>query len=461
MYTMFSDTIAAISTPHGKGGVAVIRISGEDAFTIAEKFIFPKNKKSFSEMRANSVFLADVKTPEGKLLDESLITIFRAPRSYTGENVVEISCHGGILLTQNILSAAFSAGAVQAGPGEFTRRAFSAGKLSLTEAESVIGMIDAKTNAALSLAQRGISGSLHKKTEKIYTDITSVIGNIYAIIDFPDEDLEQMTRNDMENAMDSIIAELDSLKKSYRTGHAVCEGIPTVICGKPNTGKSTILNLLAENERAIVTDIAGTTRDVISETVVCGSALLRLSDTAGIRESADIVEQIGVERSRKEIKNSELILAVFDTSRPFDEEDEEVLALIGSAQDEGKTVIVILNKQDKEKLFGDERFEGFDTISISAKTEDRKALSDKIERKFISGDIENSGEEILTNARQYSSVCDCLASVVSAKYALSSFGDDIAGTELERAASAISELDGREVSVDVVDHIFHKFCVGK
>lgn len=461
MYTMFSDTIAAISTPRGKGGVAVIRISGEDAFEIAEKFIFPKSKKRFADIRANSVFLADVKNAEGKLLDESLITIFRAPRSYTGENVVEISCHGGILLTQNILSAAFSAGAVQAGPGEFTRRAFSAGKLSLTEAESVIGMIDAKTNAALTLAQRGISGTLKKKTEKLYRDITAVIGNIYAIIDFPDEDLERMTRADMEDSMDAIIAELTALKSSYRTGHAVCEGIPTVICGKPNTGKSTILNLLAENERAIVTDIAGTTRDVISETVVCGSALLRLSDTAGIHETADIVEQMGVDRSKKEIESSELILAVFDTSRPFDAEDEEVLALIREAEGEGKTVIAVLNKSDKEKRFGEEMLAGFDTISISAKTEDRKALADKIESKFISGDIESSDEEILTNARQYASVCECLASVVSAKYALDLYGDDIAGTELERAASAIAELDGREVSVDVVDHIFHKFCVGK
>jgi tRNA modification GTPase len=458
---MFSDTIAAISTPHGKGGVAVIRISGENAFEIAEKFIFPKSKKSFADIKANSVFLADVKNAEGKLLDESLITIFRAPRSYTGENVVEISCHGGVLLTQNILSAAFSAGAVQAGPGEFTRRAFSAGKLSLTEAESVIGMIDAKTNAALTLAQRGISGALKKKTEKLYRDITAVIGNIYAIIDFPDEDLERMTRADMEDSMDAIIAELTALKSSYRTGHAVCEGIPTVICGKPNTGKSTILNLLAQNERAIVTDIAGTTRDVISETVVCGSALLRLSDTAGIHETADIVEKMGVDRSKKEIESSELILAVFDTSRPFDEEDEEVLALIREAEENGKTIIVVLNKSDKEKCFGEELFEGFDVISISAKTEDRKALSDKIESKFINGDIENSNEEILTNARQYASVCECLASVVSAKYALDLFGDDIAGTELERAASAIAEMDGREVSVDVVDHIFHKFCVGK
>lgn len=461
MYTMFSDTIAAISTPHGKGGVAVIRISGDDAFSIAERFIFPKSKKSFDEIKANSVFLADVRSPDGKTLDESLITIFRAPRSYTGENVVEISCHGGILLTQNILSAAFSAGAVQAGPGEFTRRAFSAGKLSLTEAESVIGMIDAKTNAALSLAQQGISGKLTKKTEKLYNDITAVVGNIYAIIDFPDEDLEKMTREEMESAMDDIITELDKLKSSYRTGHAVCEGIPTVICGKPNTGKSTILNLLAENERAIVTDVAGTTRDVISETVVCGSALLRLSDTAGIHETADVVEQIGVERSRKEIENSELILAVFDTSRPFDEEDKEVLDLIGDAKENGKTVLVILNKSDKEKCFGEELFSGFETLTLSAKQGDRQLLSDAIESKFISGDIENSGEEILTNARQYSAVCDCLASVISAKYALSAFGDDIAGTELERAASAISELDGREVSVDVVDHIFHKFCVGK
>ena len=461
MYTMFSDTIAAISTPHGKGGVAVIRISGENAFEIAEKFIFPKSKRSFSEIRANSVFLADVKNAEGKLLDESLITIFRAPRSYTGENVVEISCHGGVLLTQNILSAAFSAGAVQAGPGEFTRRAFSAGKLSLTEAEAVIGMIDAKTNAALTLAQRGISGTLKKKTEKLYRDITAVIGNIYAIIDFPDEDLERMTRADMEDSMDAIIAELTALKSSYRTGHAVCEGIPTVICGKPNTGKSTILNLLAQNERAIVTDIAGTTRDVISETVVCGSALLRLSDTAGIHETADIVEKMGVDRSKKEIESSELILAVFDTSRPFDGEDEEVLALIREAEENGKTIIVVLNKSDKEKCFGEELFEGFDIISISAKTEDRKALSDKIEGQFINGDIESSGEEILTNARQYASVCECLASVVSAKYALDLYGDDIAGTELERAAAAIAEMDGREVSVDVVDHIFHKFCVGK
>lgn len=461
MYTMFSDTIAAISTPHGKGGVAVIRISGENAFEIAGKFIFPKSKKSFADIKANSVFLADVRNAEGKLLDESLITIFRAPRSYTGENVVEISCHGGVLLTQNILSAAFSAGAVQAGPGEFTRRAFSAGKLSLTEAEAVIGMIDAKTNAALTLAQRGISGTLKKKTEKLYRDITAVIGNIYAIIDFPDEDLERMTRADMEDSMDAIIAELTALKSSYRTGHAVCEGIPTVICGKPNTGKSTILNLLAQNERAIVTDIAGTTRDVISETVVCGSALLRLSDTAGIHETADIVEKMGVDRSKKEIESSELILAVFDTSRPFDAEDEEVLALIREAEENGKTIIVVLNKSDKEKCFGEEMFAGFDVISISAKTEDRKALSDKIESKFISGDIENSGEEILTNARQYASVCECLASVVSAKYALDLYGDDIAGTELERAASAIAEMDGREVSVDVVDHIFHKFCVGK
>lgn len=461
MYTMFSDTIAAISTPHGKGGVAVIRISGDDAFSIAERFIFPKSKKSFDEIKANSVFLADVRSPDGKTLDESLITIFRAPRSYTGENVVEISCHGGILLTQNILSAAFSAGAVQAGPGEFTRRAFSAGKLSLTEAESVIGMIDAKTNAALSLAQQGVSGKLTKKTEKLYNDITAVVGNIYAIIDFPDEDLEKMTREEMESAMDDIITELDKLKSSYRTGHAVCEGIPTVICGKPNTGKSTILNLLAENERAIVTDVAGTTRDVISETVVCGSALLRLSDTAGIHETADVVEQIGVERSRKEIENSELILAVFDTSRPFDEEDKEVLDLIGDAKENGKTILVILNKSDKEKCFGEELFSGFETLTLSAKQGDRQLLSDAIESKFISGDIENSGEEILTNARQYSAVCDCLASVISAKYALSAFGDDIAGTELERAASAISELDGREVSVDVVDHIFHKFCVGK
>lgn len=461
MYSMFSDVIAAVSTPRGKGGIAVIRMSGENAFGIAEKFVFPKNGKKISDMPPNTVFLSDIKSSDGNTLDEALVTLFRAPRSYTGENIVEISCHGGILLTENILFRALSCGALQAGPGEFTRRAFCAGKLSLTEAESVIGMIDAKTNAALTLSRKGFSGSVSEKINKIYDKITLLAGNIYAIIDFPDEDLEKMSRDEMLYSIDEIISELSALERSYKTGHAVCEGIPTVICGKPNTGKSTILNLLAESDRAIVTDIAGTTRDVISEDVVCGNVLLRLSDTAGIHSTFDTVERLGVERSLREIENAELVLAVFDTSEKFDSDDEEIRSVISNTQKSGKSVLVILNKSDKEALYGKEKFDGFDVLVISAKNDTKKKLSEKIEKLFTDGNIENSDTNIITNARQHAAVYRALESAVSAKNALLVLGDDIAGSELERAAAALCELDGREVSADVVDNIFHRFCVGK
>ncbi len=461
MYSMFSDVIAAVSTPRGKGGVAVIRMSGEEAFSVGEKFIFPKSGKKLSDIAANSVFLADIKTKDGALLDEALVTLFRAPRSYTGENVVEISCHGGILLTENILSLAFSCGAVQAGPGEFTRRAFCAGKLSLTEAESVIGMIDAKTNAALSLSRRGLDGAMSDKINKIYNDITGVASNIYAIIDFPDEDLESMDRDEMAASVDKIINNLEKLESSYKTGHAVCEGIPTVICGKPNTGKSTILNLLSESDRAIVTDIAGTTRDVVSEDVVCGSVLLRLSDTAGIHDTSDTVEKLGVDRSRREIDRAELVLAVFDTSDEFDGDDKTILSIVSEAKEAGKEVLIILNKSDKAPLYGEELFAGLPSFSLSAKHDEKEKLSKRIEAIFTDGEAEISGSDIITNARQHSAVKLALESARSAKDALLTFGDDIAGCELERAAGALLELDGREVSVDIVDNIFHKFCVGK
>ncbi len=461
MYSMFSDTIAAVSTPRGRGGVALIRMSGEDALAIAERFIRPKSGKNITETAANRVVFCDVVDADGTLLDEALVSVFRAPRSFTGEDTVEISCHGGILITENILARALSCGAVQAEGGEFTRRAFCAGKLSLTEAEAVIGMIDAKTNSALALSRGALSGGISAKTDALYKKITEVIGNIYAIIDFPDEDLEKMSREEMADAIDGIIAELSSLERTYKVGHAVCEGIPTVICGKPNTGKSTILNLLSESERAIVTDIAGTTRDVISENVVCGSVLLRLSDTAGIHSTEDTVEKLGVERSRREIENAELVLAVFDTSCDFDEDDAHMLETVKGARDMSKEVVVILNKSDKEAKYGAERFRGFDTIALSAKTEDKTRLAGKIESLFLDGRIEQGDSGIIVNARQHSAVALALESAKNAKDALYTLGDDIAGSELERAAAALCELDGREVSVDVVDNIFHKFCVGK
>lgn len=469
MYSMFGSTIAAISTPRGKGGIAVIRISGDEAIDICEKFIFPKSGKKLSDIRHGSVCLADVKDEDGSLLDESVITVFRAPRSYTGENTVEISCHGGILLTESILMRTLSCGAVQAGPGEFTRRAFSAGKLSLSQAEAVIGMIDAETKAALSLSRINLDGAIRRKTDAIYDTLKNVVSGVYATIDFPDEDLSSLSDDDVQNGIISAMDALERLRRSYKTGHAVCEGIRTVIFGKPNTGKSTILNLLAEKERAIVTDIAGTTRDIISETVAAGNVTLRLSDTAGVHGTSDFVESIGVQKSIEALEEAELILAVFDLSQGLDSEDEEILKHVENRAALGIPVIAICNKSD---LFDSEKTEadisriaktlGTDPILLCAKNEtSRDALVSRIETTFESSDFSTVDNAVITNARQFAAVTEALSHVKSALETLEFLGADTACSELELAMGSLGELDGRQVTIDVVDSIFHRFCVGK
>ena len=469
MYSMFGSTIAAISTPRGKGGIAVIRISGDEAIDICEKFIFPKSGKKLSDIRHGSVCLADVKDEDGSLLDESVITVFRAPRSYTGENTVEISCHGGILLTESILMRTLSCGAVQAGPGEFTRRAFSAGKLSLSQAEAVIGMIDAETKAALSLSRINLDGAIRRKTDAIYDTLKNVVSGVYATIDFPDEDLSSLSDDDVQNGIISAMDALERLRRSYKTGHAVCEGIRTVIFGKPNTGKSTILNLLAEKERAIVTDIAGTTRDIISETVAAGNVTLRLSDTAGVHGTSDFVESIGVQKSIEALEEAELILAVFDLSQGLDSEDEEILKHVENRAALGIPVIAICNKSD---LFDSEKTEadisriaktlGTDPILLCAKNEtSRDALVSRIETTFESSDFSTVDNAVITNARQFAAVTEALSHVKSALETLEFLGADTACSELELAMGSLGALDGRQVTIDVVDSIFHRFCVGK
>ncbi|MBQ8496169.1 MAG: tRNA uridine-5-carboxymethylaminomethyl(34) synthesis GTPase MnmE [Clostridia bacterium] len=469
MYSMFGSTIAAISTPRGKGGIAVIRVSGDDAITICEKFIFPKSGKKLSEIRRGSVCLADVKDEDGGLLDEAVITVFHAPHSYTGENTVEISCHGGVLLTESILMRTLSCGAVQAGPGEFTRRAFSAGKLSLSQAEAVIGMIDAETKAALALSRINLDGAIRRKTDAIYDTLKTLVSGVYAIIDFPDEDLSSLSEDEVRDGIISAMDALEMLRRSYKTGHAVCEGVKTVIFGKPNTGKSTILNLLAEKERAIVTDVAGTTRDVISETVAAGNVTLRLSDTAGVHGTDDFVESIGVQKSIEALEEAELILAVFDLSRGLDAEDEEILTHVENRASLGVPVIAICNKSD---LFDSEKTEadisriatalGTEPILLCAKNEtSREALVSRIETTFESSDFSASDNAVITNARQFAAVNDALSHVRSALETLDFLGADTACSELELAMGSLGEFDGRQVTIDIVDSIFHRFCVGK
>lgn len=469
MYSMFGSTIAAISTPRGKGGVAVIRISGEDAISICESFVFPKSKKRLSDIRHASVCLANITDEDGELLDEALVSVFHAPHSYTGENTVEINCHGGILLTEAVLTRALSCGAVQAGPGEFTRRAFSAGKLSLSQAEAVIGMIDAQTKASLSLSRLNLGGAVRRETDAIYESIRHVVSSVYAVIDFPDEDLSSLSEDEVRDGIEKAISALENLRRSYKTGHAVCEGVRTVIFGKPNTGKSTILNLLAEKERAIVTDIAGTTRDVISETVAAGNVTLRLSDTAGVHGTDDFVESIGVQKSIEALEEAELILAVFDLSRGLDAEDEEILSHVAGRAALGIPVIAICNKSD---LFDSEKSDrdtkkiadalGTEPILLCAKNQNsRETLVSLIENIFESSDISSADNAVITNARQFAAVNEALSHAQSALFSLDYLGEDTACAELELAMGKLGELDGRQVTIDIVDSIFHRFCVGK
>ncbi len=459
---MFTDgtTVCAVSTPFGRGGIAVLRVSGKDAVSIAGCVFSPGPGQPLSDLPAGQMVWGRIYA-EGRQIDDGMAVCFRGPHSYTGEDTVEISCHGGILLTEKVLSALLAAGASPAGPGEFTKRAFLNGKLGLTQAEAVIDLIDAQSEEKLRLAGAGARGNLRRETDGIFSTLKDVLASTYAYIDYPDEDLTDMTPAMLSSSIEAVRARLSRLKATYTSGHAVNEGIPAAIVGKPNTGKSSLLNALLGRDRAIVTDIAGTTRDVLEETVVLGRVMLRLSDTAGIRETDDTVERMGVERSLSALSASELVIAVFDTSRPMDEEDT---ALGARLQGVGCPVICVENKSDLPRVW-DTAALGIPfakTLVMQAKGGDTSALREAVEALFVSGDIDYERDAVLSNARQYAAVSSALSSVERASEALAKgYTQDIACLDLELALSSLGEVDGRSVSGEIVDAIFHNFCVGK
>ena len=457
---VFDSTVAAISTPFGKGGIAVIRISGDDAVKIAQKVFVPRNKKPLSECEKNVVF-GDIYS-EGKIIDTGIATVFYAPHSYTGENTVEISCHGGILLTKTVLESVLASGAQMAGPGEFTRRAFTNGKISLSAAEAVGLAIEAQTDEQLKLAAASSRGVLSKECGKIAEMLKSLISSVYAYIDFPDEDLTDVSTDEMIKKVSEIEDALFKLRSSYKSGHAIGEGIDTVIIGKPNVGKSTLLNLLCRDDVAIVTDIPGTTRDVISKNIPLGRVLIKISDTAGIHKTEDAVEKIGIERAVGTLMKAELVLAVFDNSKPFDDDD---IALCKSLDGISAQKIAFINKCDLDKKFDKSKIESHfsDIVEISAKDgQSFEKIKDIIEGKYIAGEIDYDTVAVLSSARQNKAVITAHECVVRAKETLlSGLTQDIAGMDLESALSSVCEIDGREVSNDIVSDIFSKFCVGK
>ena len=384
---MFASTIAAVSTPPGKGGVAVIRISGADAVAIGKRIFRGKGKVSFTE-RARTQIYGDM-LYRGEVVDDGLITYFPAPASYTGEDTVEISCHGGMLISHTVLESALLEGAQPSAPGEFTKRAFLSGKISLTDAEAIGAVLEAESLSQIMLARPKSRTRLTEATEKIRRSLTSLLSSIYARIDYPEEDLGDFTDEETVKEIDSILSLLNSLIDTYRVGKAVNEGISTVICGKPNVGKSTLYNLLCGFDAAIVTDIPGTTRDVLEKKISLGNVMLLLSDTAGIRVGAsDAVEEIGINRSRERIDSSELILALFDSSRPQDAEDDDVIECI---KDSRAAVIAIITKCDQGGFLEQVREQARNLrcdavieISCTASGADAiGAVRDAVERLFV------------------------------------------------------------------------------
>ena len=466
---MYGNVIAAISTPPGKGGVAVIRVSGKGAFEIAERVFSPISGKRIGDYPPRTQIYGYIIYNEEKI-DDGMLTAFPSPRSYTGEDTVEISCHGGALITRTVLEALLSAGATPAEAGEFTRRAFINGKLSLYEAEAIGTLLEATSHEQIKLSASPARAKLNEAISSIRGELVSLMSSIYARIDYPDEDLGEFTDEESRITLIKIRKALVELIDTYRTGRAINEGISTVICGKPNVGKSTLYNLLIGEDAAIVTDVAGTTRDILERTVPLGRVTLRITDTAGVRSGDEVgtVEKIGIGRSKGKILASELILAVFDLSREMDESDRELIEEISKAQ--GYKVCV-LNKCD---LVGDApKFDTSllpdgifgETISISADKDNSGAiytLRELINRLFTDEKISCGEDAIVSSARQHASLVRAKSFIDTAIEAFDmGLPQDAASSDIEMAIGAISELDGRAVSDSVVGDIFAKFCVGK
>ncbi len=456
-----TDTIAAVSTPRGKGGVAMIRLSGADAPEIGDRVFFPASGKKLSEVGHGRSVYGRIRMPDGQVVDDGMATVFLSPRSFTGEHTVEITCHGGVLITEQVLRAVLLGGARAAEAGEFTRRAYLWGKLKLTQAEALGNLLEAATESQLTLARNGMGGHLARKTEGLYDTLKTVLTSVLAAIDFPDEDLSELSRGEICASVDGVLSELRRLMKTYDTGRAVSEGVPTVLCGKTNAGKSSVYNRILGYDAAIVTEIAGTTRDVLREAAVLGKTLLRLCDTAGLRRSDDPVEAIGIQRTREEMARSGLILAVFDGSSPPDAED---LALARQVSELGVPAIALWNKSDVNLTDPAPLRPYFEHILTVSAKEGRgfEELGACIDGLFIDGSLNMADDAIVTGARQY-------AALASAEEALSSASADLAAdlpldlccVGMEDALMSLGQLDGRELGLELVDEIFHKFCVGK
>ncbi len=453
-----SDTIAAIAAGTVPSAIGILRLSGPGAIAAAAAVFRPTSGRPLESYTDRRLVYGALLGPDGTVIDQALATISRGPHSYTGEDTAEIQCHGSPTLLTLGLEALFGQGVRQAGPGEFTRRAFLNGRLDLTQAEAVADLIDAETPAAVYQAAGQLSGALSRRIQGVYGTLVDVLAHFHAVLDYPDEDIDPFRAETIAAALETARGELEALLATYRRGKYLRDGIPCAIVGRPNAGKSSLLNALVGYERAIVTDIPGTTRDTVEEKCTMGGALLRLIDTAGIRDTGDAVEQMGVERSRRAMEQAGLILVVIDQSAPASREDAELLKLAVSLA----PTVAVLNKVDLPcGMAWTDELDIAPTCPVSAKTgQALDDLAELISRQFPQG-TEPAGE-LLTNARQAEAARRALAAVERAGAALAAgVTPDALLTDVEEGLSALGELTGASVREDVTARIFERFCVGK
>ncbi len=454
---MAERTIAAIATPLGEGGISVIRISGEEAISIADRCFIAFSGEKLSNLDGYKAAYGKVTDPNGDTIDDAVALVFRAPRSYTGENTVEISVHGGTVVARQVLRRVLECGASLATGGEFTKRAFLNGKLDLTKAESVMGLISARSDAAAKISRGAREGRISRDTEDILSKLLETAASLAAYADYPDEDIPNLTQENFEALLNECVLKCEKLISTYDTGRIIREGINCAIVGKPNVGKSTLMNLLCGSERSIVTDIAGTTRDVVETTINIGDITLNLADTAGIHETDDTVEKFGVTRAKEKIDNAELLLAVFDNSVPLDDDDKKLISSISD-----KKCIVILNKTDLAPAFNKKALGDFEIIEVSAKSGDGYEALSKAINHVCKTDMLSPDDTVLINERQRDCVCRALSAVCAASEALlCGMTLDAVGVCVDDAIAALLELTGKRVTNEVCDEIFKRFCVGK